>query len=715
MNKSSLSMALMALAACLAIKPTAVDAQNDSTWLDAGMVKLKKDFTQFVSIKGQDLETMPFTNLAEALNVWIYGAYTSSNTLIYVVDGVARLDVNSYSVYDIDEAIFIQNALVQINGVAQQEQLVLITTRKHDPGGSGLTFAAKENVVTNNMLPGSPNKHARYNTGLFHEVYAGLNKQRNNVSYGLSADFQHDARPNQDDDTIHVRTTEHMDRIRLNGYVDVQADKYNEFIFRAGYLTTTIPANLNSWSPYYKMGGNSSESVHQHLFNASVSWRFSMPNGWNNDFRFSYLTTTEKGVANYGSSSDSLNLYANDIGAEVLNVSEHVDHWLLRDHLSYTARSGRWQLTPALDISLQNVDLSATVDQLVISGGGGFGGLGGMQQTSSFGSVSGSGYLLTPSLDASYGKRFDIHAGLLYNPSANHTGLQTTRVFPFASLTTDLLAGDEKKGHSSLRIFASAAMSPNYQTRDNAITDFYQSETLLNNSVLVVTPNSYTYGSSVPVTSQINTSQTYWTWDLGTSFSTPNGQFQADYHFTHYGYPIYTFNPEFVSLTVSSHRLGLRWKVAGGAALHWQSGLQFTVFSARSTNDLALGPSFPVIGDFNGVSPSWTGGWVNRFTVDRFFFGLGLLYHVNELNYWDEIHPDAGYPTHTNAFQLHDLYFGLRLPMHRAGKVVSGPYNGKVGLSSLELYLDSRNLWQSQYSDLSDYRRTFGIGAKLGI
>src|SRR5688572_3917933 len=107
---------------------TLLFAQNDTSWLDLGRIKLKKEFTQSVTIKGKDLEQMPFASLAEAINVWLYGLATNNYSVAYVIDGNMITDVNAYSIHDIEEIILVQNALVQLNGATKEKQLVLITT-----------------------------------------------------------------------------------------------------------------------------------------------------------------------------------------------------------------------------------------------------------------------------------------------------------------------------------------------------------------------------------------------------------------------------------------------------------------------------------------------------------------------------------------------------------------------------------------------------------
>ena len=50
-------------------------AQQDSSRLDAGYVTLDRRSTQHLTISGADLEKMPFSNLSDAIAVWLYGAY----------------------------------------------------------------------------------------------------------------------------------------------------------------------------------------------------------------------------------------------------------------------------------------------------------------------------------------------------------------------------------------------------------------------------------------------------------------------------------------------------------------------------------------------------------------------------------------------------------------------------------------------------------------
>src|SRR6185312_8834692 len=133
-------------------------AQTDSSWLDLGRIKLEKEFTQTVTIKGKDLEQMPYANLADAINVWFYGLATNKGSVVYVIDGNLITDVNVYSVHDIEEITLVQNALVQLNGATREKQLVLVTTRKNRDKSAGINVAGSSFLVSNSFQNASGDK-----------------------------------------------------------------------------------------------------------------------------------------------------------------------------------------------------------------------------------------------------------------------------------------------------------------------------------------------------------------------------------------------------------------------------------------------------------------------------------------------------------------------------------------------------------------------------
>src|SRR5579871_5233248 len=86
-------------------------AQQDSSRYDIGYTTLNASFTQHLTIRGEELQKMPFVNLADAVRAWLYGKYTQPATVAYVVDGNPVIDANIYPIYDIEEVTLINNAV----------------------------------------------------------------------------------------------------------------------------------------------------------------------------------------------------------------------------------------------------------------------------------------------------------------------------------------------------------------------------------------------------------------------------------------------------------------------------------------------------------------------------------------------------------------------------------------------------------------------------
>src|ERR1700683_23122 len=160
-------------------------AQQDTTQLDIGYLTLKKEFTQLISIKGADLQKMPSTNLSDAISAWLYGAYTTSGTVQYVVDGNPVVDVNAYSIYDVEEVILVQHAAALISTAPGQSALVVIRT-KRGVGPGGVTVAAQTGLVAEDGSPG---------TRFFHNYYAGAYRNMGKISFGVSANYIRDVQP----------------------------------------------------------------------------------------------------------------------------------------------------------------------------------------------------------------------------------------------------------------------------------------------------------------------------------------------------------------------------------------------------------------------------------------------------------------------------------------------------------------------------------------
>jgi hypothetical protein len=140
--------------------------------------------------------------------------------------------------------------------------------------------------------------------------------------------------------------------------------------------------------------------------------------------------------------------------------------------------------------------------------------------------------------------------------------------------------------------------------------------------------------------------------------------------------------------------LDIRVKVVDAERVSWRSGFNVTVLRTTENNEGILQLDNAPIGDVAPGPWTWTGGWVNRIQVKDFSAGLDLLYHFNETS------PVANQGK-LNSAATPNVYLAYRLHFGRA--------------TVLELFVDSRDLIQSANSDVTDPRRYYTVGGKLGL
>ena len=174
-------------------------AQRD-TLLDLGRVAIRKDFAQTVTVKGVDLEQMPFASLSEAVNAWLQGRLTNRYNTVFVVDGNLVNDVNAWSIYDIEEITLVQNALVQVSGSVNQQQMVLVKTKRNKYRGfmaAGSSYLVNYN--SNSSLPDTKSENNFYHQ---YHVSAWLHNEK--LKFGLSANVLRDVAPAVKDQNLTV-------------------------------------------------------------------------------------------------------------------------------------------------------------------------------------------------------------------------------------------------------------------------------------------------------------------------------------------------------------------------------------------------------------------------------------------------------------------------------------------------------------------------------
>lgn len=674
-----LSKRLIALASAIYLCGT-LTAQTDSSLLDLGRVRIKKEFTQHITIKSEDLARMPFTNLGEALAAWLYGANTGKAGLVYVVDGNPVTDVNAYSIYDIEEITLVQNAMVQLNGADRQQQLVLITTGRKKR--TGITVASQTFLVNRDYEKVKPGVTSGSSTNFYHQYHIAANGKTGQWQYGASANYLRDVMPVSKEPSLKYGTPPNFDRFRFNGWLDLPLGKNNSLSFQLNYTPQTLDADAttNDGTGISNTDLNQKESI-------LSSWIRLQSRVWK---KFSNELTINVASSHNRSNTDQLVNTGNPIFP--YQKQEHSrtrgDYWVVRDHLTFTQPLGSWTLEPSLNATFRSAKSRFTYNR---SEG---------DNTSPpvltyFETRSkGEAYFLTPAVSLYYKNIFHVQAGVLTNLSRDY-GKKFKKEYPFASLSADIVRLVNPQSSINLKIFGSWAQADHFRYDAPALSDFYTP----------VAPAPMFYMSPWPVNYYPGRADSsYWIWETGASLGLLQDRLQIGYNFEKRdftrefitqlpstgGLPVYLV--EFPELLSTAHHVRITGRIVDRKNIQWRSGITLSGIDTK-IGKLSLGGT-PV----TPYTPprSWTGGWNNQLNVQRFTAGVTLLYHFNE-----QFMTAFGLTEKLNSLLLQQLYIGYRVNLPK--------------VKALEIYASTRNLVQPAKSQLSDYRRYYGLGVNMSL
>jgi hypothetical protein len=703
MRRALLLLTILTLACCT----SAVVAQDDSSRLDAGFIQLKREFTQTISIKGSDLEKMPFANLSDALAVWLYGAYTQGLTLQYVVDGSPVSDVNAYSIYDIDEVVLVQNAAALVNTAGGQRELVIIRT-KRGKGPGGIMAAAQSGLV-NAREYGYPSGDAVY-----HNYYLTAWRNLDKVGFGVSGNYLRDVFPDTFLGNKEV-TPDNLQRWRLNGYFTWMPNHSNHIELQLNYTpqqdAITI-ADMHEPGIYpFKDRG------YQHFILPRVSWHSDLSSKWSNDLQATYIHSTgkENDFSNEidqpaGDTTNMEQYYVNNAVASSY-------HLWVRDHLGYRAMAGKWIIEPSLNATYEHakeIIQSAETMATTAPNNGNLTPTNYMTEEATAYSLKGDLVVLTPAIDFSYKRILDMRAGVLWD-AGHQKGSGGREAFPFASLYLDVLRLANDQNASGLKVFGSYAQRFTPTSQGYTLGDLTNQGNLggsyyYTGSVYIITPVGQLSYPLAPYT----ITPVYWVWQAGAAYTGWKDRLTIQYNLERRNFLEFFFVPlpaggnsvnyeaVFAEWRSTLQHADVRVKILDGEGLRWQTGVNLTLLYNRSrypfTNYTVFRDKQDVGDDYPG-SHSWTGGWVNRIEVKGFIAGLDLLYHVGE----SMVNPLTGQPqTDTgkiNSIIIPNVYFGYRWPLSHG--------------ETVEFFVESRGLIRNSHSDLLDERRYYTVGGKL--
>jgi hypothetical protein len=687
MKNTALAIAMLTLACCCTF---AVLAQDDSSRLDIGYLHLQRNFTQHLSIKGADLEKMPFANLSDAIAAWLYGAYTQPVALQYVVDGNPVSDVNAYSVHDIEEVILVQTATAVVNTAGGQQEMVVIRT-KRGKGPGGITAAAQTGLVN------AGDKGIHTGDRWYHDYYIGAYRNQDKISYGVSANYLRDVLPLSD--AYKTVTPDQLERWRLNGYFTWRPGKSNVIGFTMNYTSEQIKEGLDSADHYFI--DKVSNGAYQHYILPHLSWHSDILPGLTNDLQATYMHSIY-------SQNDLLNQQDTGTTADYATQTLYKEtsyHFWIRDRIGYRAAVGRWNIEPAVNGTYEhwNEPYNESVLQSDNLNNGGIPlGSGNYTSIDEFESDSRINLLiLTPAVDVSYGKALDVQAGMQVY-AGHQTGSYGRRDFPFASLSLDLLKWGHEQNGAGLSIYGSYSqrsfMSPQGYTLAG-LTPVSDIATfgLLSGNLVGASPQS---------------TSVYWVWQTGAAYTGWNNRLQIGYTFEQCNFMETwvlilaggNLDPTYPRVQSSLQHADIRVTLLDGEGLRWQSGVNATLLRNKFNSIYTRFPNAlgkQDVGDDSPAAASWTGGWVNRLQVRNFTAGFDLLYHFGET----VIHPSNGQTVadtvKVNSVMSPNVYVGYRWRLS--------------AVRALEFFLESRGLIRSANNDLLDERRYYTVGGKLSL
>lgn len=668
----------------------AFSQSSEPGYLDLGRVEAKNQYTQGFTIKPEYLERMPFANLTEALAPWLYGNFSNSNTVVYVVDGQFAMDVNIYSIHEIAEIRLIQNAMVSVNGAHGQTQLVIIKTKRNKEGKSGVSGSTQTFLVSNADRTKNGAPHIPSSVNLFHQYDIAAYHNLKDIQFGASANFLRDVYPTPKADSIHTSIPENFHRFRLNGYLDARLGKHSLLFINMNY---TPQAAAFKQTQYFHNGIYSptssieTDKQPEHLIVPSLRLESEFSKHWSNILKAGFDSYREHSTVNYYESfyNPSVNPPASSLTTLATDKSK-ADLLSLGDQIRYQAHFHQWELAGMLDFHY--LYSKASDLQTGISNGGVY---------NYYQYEKGHIFLLTPSLLLTYKNELSLQAGFLQNlgHSTIH-GLPSN--YPFVSATADLLKLTGNNSSNELKIFGSYASSANIGEPSLPLSDFAYSSTLSNFSLggpVAILGNGNIYISATP---NLHT----WVAEGGLAWISLHGRLLVNYLFERRAFNteivINYFNGygfEYPLVRSNTQRLSVQAQIIKKADLQWTSTFTITNISINKGTP----PYFTLeyaTGDYKTTKPSFTGGWMNRVQYRNYLFGMDILYHFSQQFYSTGnlyLNPPS---QRLNSLLLQNLYVGYHF-------------------KKWEIYMAARNLYQNKQSSLTNGNRYYGLGANIPV
>jgi hypothetical protein len=665
------------LAVCLLCAGQTTAQTADSAYYNLGRVKLLKNSTQHVTVKAADLEKLPFANLSEAVNVWFSGYFSNASTLVYVIDGNLATDVNQYPIYDIDEITLVLNAVTQVNGISQLQQLIVVTTKRNRSGNSGVILAGQANLVKLQTNRSGSSAIANNGNAFYQQYHISAYKNINQLHFGASANYLRDVMPGA---TFNSRTdliNSNIRRWRFNGYLNTSLWKGTILDLTAGYapqsdaqeFRTSDPSNAVSQS---KFDGD------EDLFNGSLNLHSELLPGLSNEVRAIYNNidlNNNRAYATTVPNGTSVTTYNTTI-----NSDNKLKNIVIYEELRYTKTAGDFTFSPAINLNYRNYKNSISNRSSNSTG-----------SSLNASEVSSKTYLLTPTLAVGFKNALNLTVGLIHIlNSSNYPELsKPKKMFPFVTASANISRLIDTTLQANIKVLGSYAVSNLFNDSHSSLssinpfgTNSYNTNVFINNS------GSFNYLYD----------HTFKTLSLGITAGLLHNKLELSYNYEnrnsvseviYYTYPgdsyPYTYN-YLADTKFKLHRIGIGFNLLKNN-IQWKTQINVT-----NIRQYINAPSGNFIYPVNPLNNAWTGGWTNRLQYKHLTGGIDVQYLFGRNNF-----PQAETQS-LDSFALQNLYIGWQVKTAK--------------LKSLELFANGRNLTQNKKSILSDYRRLIGLGVR---
>ncbi|WP_224997340.1 hypothetical protein [Cesiribacter sp. SM1] len=702
----------------VALCSNAVFAQSDSIHLDMGRVKMRKEFVQTVTIRGKDLQQIPFANLAEAVNVWFHGAFTNKSTVTYVVDGVIALDPNAISIEDIEEVTLVQNALALVNGAVGQNQLILIKTRHGGADTSGLSVNGYSAIASTNYQYESAagNVPSAFNT--FHNYKVSAYKTFSNFKIGGSAGWLHDVYPAKRDSLVKLRyedagesavtmntlTPQNINRFRLRTYIVAPLHKNHIALLNANYVLQfaahekefrhffTDFRPLTTWHYYSdKRLGNTS------LVHLNFNLNSALAQGLHNTFSVTHSSLNE-------------NVYREFISGERLGRDIKLDttenkggNFVLQNHLVYTQAVGSWAIEPAINLTAKYINKEYKFRSIKKSLISSIYPERYLERSDYNSSIEGKIYLVTPNLSFIYKNSFSIQGGLVFDASPDLSD-DLKKATPFITLTADVVELVSNDSNVNWKLYGSYAKAVNYNENSLLLSDLTPTP-----------PSQYPFDTRFMWAYHQENFEKPYNLQLGSSLALSGNNYTISYHFEErnwiglFSTPpsawVSTYPFFYDNIESSTHRVSMGLKdLFTASVVKWNTHLQASFIKLNYKEWLEpMRIANEAMGRQDNESRPWSLTMANRFSFGEFTFGLDMLTSFDQkLLQKKEYRRLVVVDSHYNTISLQNLFLGYKLN-------VKGLPNGA------EIFASSRNITLNGKSNLQDTRSYNGIGFRIAL